>query len=113
MKKDDVYPSKWLKVSDVGPGLVLTITGAQEEMFKVQGSETEKEKKLVIGFAETKKRFTVNKTNFDLIAKATGEDDTDNWTGKRIKIIVEEVEAFGKPTEGMRVESAPKAKVKK
>lgn len=111
MKKDDIYPSKNLKVSDIGPGLTLTITKIGREEFKKQETG-EVEAKAVAYFAETKKRLIVGKTNFDLIADVTGEDDSDGWIGKRIRLVVETVEAFGKDVEAIRVEKPPKVKVK-
>ncbi len=113
MRKDELFPSKWIKTVEVGAaGLVLTIAAVKKEEFKKPDSDV-KEVKPVAFFAETKKGFPINKTNFDLIVDATGEEDTDDWVGKRIKLVVEEVEAFGKTTEGVRVEKAPKVKVKK
>jgi hypothetical protein len=112
MKKGDVYPSKYLKPVDVGSnGLVLTITDVKTVIFKDQAKGTE-ESKPVAYFAETKKGLPINRTNWDLIVDVTGEDDTDDWKGQRVKLIVEEVEAFGKDVEGIRVTKAPKARVK-
>ena len=107
MRKSDVYPSKYLKVVDVGSkGLILTIVDVKMVEFKDQSKGTT-ETKPVAFFAEDKKGLPINRTNWDLIAELHG-DDSDDWKGQKVKLIVEEVEAFGKAVESIRVVKAPK-----
>jgi hypothetical protein len=67
------------------------------------GQGADKSKKLVIGFAGKKKRFVVNKTNANTIAKVLGSDDTDDWIGQRITLRAMEVEFQGNMVMSIRV----------
>ena len=101
MKLNDAYPSQFLTAEDLD-GKDITITIAEIELEEI-GQGHDKSKKLVIGMTGKKKRFVVNKTNANTIAKVLGSDDTDDWLGQRITIGPREVEFQGNMVWSIRV----------
>jgi hypothetical protein len=100
MKKDDIYPSKYLKASD------LPEEGAQAatiEKVTVEEIGLKKDKKPVIHFSNLDKSFICNKTNWNTISKSTGSEDSDGWIGKTINLYRAEVEFQGDMVEAIRV----------
>ncbi len=83
MKKDDVFPSKYFKGSDLPEPKVVTIEIVKNEVFKNTGKE---ETKPVVYFKKTKKCLILNRTNWDSICDITGKDDMDDWPGQRIEL---------------------------
>ena len=108
MKMNDVFPTKYLQASDLdGADVPVTITGCEiEEMGK------DKDRKPVLTFKGTEKKLVLNKTNWSVIAKVLGTDETDDWIGQRITLYPTEVESFGETVMAIRVRlklPAPKA----
>jgi hypothetical protein len=85
MKRNDVFPSKYLKAIDLkGKACVATIESAPYETLKgLDGTET---KKIVLYFKNAEKALPLNTTNFDAVSDATGRPDTDDWSGQRIEL---------------------------
>lgn len=104
MKQEDVYPSRFLKAEDLDDELTLTIT--RVEMATLQGNKGEEQHKPIVFFQEVAKGLIINKTNWKLIAGATGEDDSDNWKGKQITLFVIDVDAFGDVVAAIRVKKS-------
>jgi hypothetical protein len=78
MKKDERFPSKWLKAVDLkGKAAVVTIDRAEMEVFK--NDKGYEEDKLVVYFKNKKKGLICNQTNWDLISQVTGTDDDSSW----------------------------------
>ena len=99
----EMVDSKFLKKEDAGDGILVTIKGVEKRDV---GTESEPEQKWVLLLAETKP-LVLNSTNLALIEKATGSDDTDDWTGKQIVLFNDENVSFGgKLTGGVRVDVA-------
>jgi len=106
MKKSDVYPSNFLKSTDLpGPKLV-TITELGMEPVGPK-----KEDKPVIYFREFDRPMVVNKTNFDSLVEITGEEDSDDWPGKKVVLYPTKVDFAGDKVEAIRIR-APKVKSK-
>lgn len=62
MKRDDVFPSPFLKAADLnGEPVTLTIASVTYETFKNRKGNDEQ--KPVVAFRKTKKRLIVNITN--------------------------------------------------
>ena len=101
MKLNDAYPSQFLTAEDLD-GKDIAITIAEIELEEI-GQGHDKSKKLVIGMTGKKKRFVVNKTNANTIAKVLDSDDTDDWIGQRITIGPREVEFQGNMVWSIRV----------
>ena len=86
MRKDEVFPSKYLKAADLkGKACVATIESAPYVTLKgLDGNET---KKIVLHFKAAQKTLPLNATNSDAVCDATGCPDTDDWPGQRIDCI--------------------------
>ncbi len=101
MKQNDVYPSRFLKAEDLDDELTLTIT--KVEMIDLEDKQGQSQQKPVVYFKEVQKGLIVNKTNWKLITESTGEEDSDNWTGKQITLFTLDVDAFGDIVAAIRV----------
>ncbi len=83
--------------------LTLTIRDIKPE--KLRNSAGKEEAKEVLFFAETSKGFVLNKTNAKRIAVLYGKQ-TGAWTGQRITLYTEPVQAFGETHNALRVAPA-------
>ena len=110
MNINSAFPSKYLKASDADSDLVLTITKVTVERV---GQGAKAEDKPIVYFKEVERGLCCNKTNAKLISQICKSDDTDDWTGKQIKIIATEVEYQGELVMSLRVRSVEKTKVVK
>lgn len=109
MKRSEMYPSKYLSADDIDGEVVVTIKSVRMETMK--DNEGQEQEKPVVFFKESQKAMVLNKTNADRIFEQVDED-TDNWPGKQITLIVESVTAFGETKWAIRVKPtrpAPKA----
>lgn len=95
MKVNDMFPSKYMKGDDLGgkPWSFKISRVVLEEMHDKQTKS--KVKKPVVYFYGPKKGLILNRTIAEQIAKATGQDDTDNWPGHLVTIHPATVFAFG------------------
>jgi hypothetical protein len=98
---NDFFPSPWMKGDDFAEPVVATLKSVSPEQFEGDGGEMET--KAVARFEETAKALILNKTNFQMLASITGEQDTDNWTGIQVTLRAEKVAAFGKVHNAVRV----------
>ena len=97
----DMFPSRFLKESDVVEPKLYTVKSVTIEEI---GRPGEEELKAVVHFEETEKQMTLNKTNAQRMEKALGSDNSDDWKGKQIVVYWDEnVEYAGKMTGGIRV----------
>lgn len=72
-------PDNWFTASD------FTADGRTLEIEKVEMTEIEPSRsKLVVFFKGETKGLVLNEVNQRIIAKNTGQDDTDNWAGYHI-----------------------------
>jgi hypothetical protein len=84
MKRDDVFPSKYLKAADLnGKPVTVTIKDAPYETLK--SSEGKEQGKTVLYFVRGKKTLPLNIVNWDSVAEICG-DDTDAWPGHTIEL---------------------------
>ena len=101
MKKDEVFPSKYLKAADLGgKPLVVTIDRAVLETLK--SPEGKSQEKTVVSFRGLKKTLPLNLTNWNSIADICG-DDTDDWPGHQIELYPTTTEMGGKAVDCIRV----------
>ena len=89
MKYQQAYPSRWLKAEQL-PGEVEVIIDSVdlEDVTNIKG---ETEQKLVAMFVEPvyeggPQRMIVNKTNGTTIARLADSDETDCWTGVKLRL---------------------------
>lgn len=100
MKMSDVFPSKYVKASDLN-GKTVTLTIKELVVEKI-GHGAEEERKPVLYFNRATKGLVLNRTNGMTIAGLYG-DESDDWTGKRISIYPTKVRAFGTMQDCIRV----------
>lgn len=102
MKGNDFFSGKSLKAEDLnGHEPVVTIAKVTTQTFD-DGS-----RKPIIHFEGKEKTLVCNRTNWNSIVEITGEEDSDNWTGCKIKLITARVDFQGKRVPAIRVEPPP------
>jgi hypothetical protein len=97
--KSDALPSKYLKAADI-PAQGLPVKIAKIEREKVG---TEQKEKWVVYFRGVEKQLVLNGTNWDLIAAALREEDSDAWIGKTIELYPTQTPFGGKLVDCIRV----------
>lgn len=103
MRKDQIFPSKYIKEPDLrGRDVTATIESVERVTF--QGKPG-----LVVHFEGKEKGLVVNQTIFDQIEASTGESDTDRWPGHRITLYPTETTYQGEMKPVVRVRSRPPA----
>lgn len=92
------FPSKYLSAADLdGTEPIVTIKNVKAEAI---GDD----QKLVVYFVGKEKGCVLNKTNANSIADIAKSDDTDDWTGKKLRLITVKVEFQGKRVPAIRIE---------
>lgn len=108
MKATAMIPSKFLKKEDVDPPKLVTIKAMRQA--NVGMDDQPEELKWTVTFKELEKPMVLNSTNIQLIVKALGTDETDDWIGKQVVVYNDPNVSFGgKITGGVRIR-APKKK---
>ncbi len=99
MNLDTVFPSKYLKASDLPEvGQSFTI-----EEIKMEEVGREKDQKPVIYFQGEDKGFVCNKTNKNTMKKLFGTVESEDLIGKTIKLISMEVPFGDEMVESIRI----------
>lgn len=99
MRASDIFKGKSLKAEDIqGRDPIVTIESISLQTFDDNTT------KPVIKFRNAEKQLVCNKTNWNAIVDITGEEDSDNWTGKKIRLVVAKVDFQGKRVPAIRVE---------
>lgn len=96
MRRDDVFPSKWIKASDL-QGRQVTVTIDRLEMETI-GDET----KPVLYFIGKEKGMVLNQTNWGSIEPIAGED-TDQWHNQKVVLFPTKVQFNGKMVDAIRI----------
>ena len=98
MKKNDVFPGKYIKHADLG-GCEVRVTMDYTEMKEMQGQDEEKP---VLYFKDKTKGLVVNVTNWDTIEDADG-DESDDWHDSDIVLCPAKTRFGGKMVDCIRV----------
>ena len=99
--------SKYCKKEDVGDGIIVTIKSVSQDNLAQEGQP--EEIKYILNFREDIKPLVLNWTNIQLCAKATGSEDTDDWSGKKIELYTDDNVSFGgKLIGGIRIRKVGK-----
>lgn len=102
MKRKEVFPSNFLKADDI-PGMGETFKMKELKIVEIKDIDTQELiPKPVLFFDGLEKGLILNATNWDRIAKFHG-DESKGWAGKKIKLVLEAVTAFGKTSDCIRV----------
>lgn len=75
---------------------IVTIFGFAEEEIKSQSGDAKT--RWVLTFDETEQKLVLNKTNGNLICKALGTDEMNDWKGQKIALYVNHDVQFGAET---------------
>ncbi len=100
MKESQAFPSNWLKAGEFTTATVYTVATVTTETV---GQGENAEAKRVLSFKETDKELVLNKTNWKAIAKISGQDDDDQWTGTKVELFKTVVEFKGDHVDAIRV----------
>lgn len=106
MNINTAFPSKYLKSADAEEkDLILTVARVKMETI---GQGAKQEHKPVVYFTEVEKGLVLNKTNAKMIGRIAKSDDTDDWTGAKIRLVSAEVEFQGDLVMSLRVRPVAK-----
>lgn len=107
MRIGEMKDSKFLKKEDVGTGKLVTIASMEQQ--NVAMDDQPPEMKWILHFHEFDKGMALNWTNIQLIAKAVGSEETNDWVGKKIVLFEDPNVSFGgKLVGGIRVRAVRK-----
>jgi hypothetical protein len=110
MKRDEVFPSKYLKASDLnGKSIVVTIESAPLEVLKNPGGK--EQTKTVLYLRGGKKALPLNVVNWDSVAEICGAD-TEDWPGGKIELYPARTQMGGKMVDCIRVRAPRDAAAK-
>jgi hypothetical protein len=104
MRREDVFPGRFLTKSEIGAmhagDRVLIVVRVEVERFD---DEDPRDAKPIMFFREGPKGVPLNKTNWDILAHAYG-DDSDDWIGRPVELTIDpNVTYGGKRCGGIRV----------
>ncbi len=95
----DLYPSKYLKSSDI-KGHEPTVVIASLEVEEIGKGEH----KPILRFQNKQKGMVLNRTNADAITEFLGPD-YDHWIGREVTLYVARVQGPNGITDGLRVKA--------
>lgn len=101
MKRDQVFPSKYLKASDL-QGREIPVTVSHVELIKMNDDQ----KKPVMFFEGKEKGLVVNQTLWEMIEMLTGYGDTDDWLGQRFVLFPTTTKFRGQEVACIRVKAS-------
>jgi len=103
MRKDEAFPSKYLRAEDLRGPTIVEIENVIPELLK--NNEGVTKEKIVLYFKGHKKCLVVNATNFDSIVDITGQADSDDWAGHRIEVFPTTTTMAGKRVACIRIQA--------
>jgi hypothetical protein len=102
--------SNFLKKEDCDRPVLVTISNVTQENVAKEGAP--QELKWCLHLEEFDKPMVLNSTNGQLIARITGSEETDDWTGSRIVLYHDPSVSFGgKIIGGIRVRAPKKGAI--
>jgi hypothetical protein len=100
--KQDRFPRRFLSAPDL-KGKPVTLKIGREYMEELADTTGKKRNKSIMSFKGTDKELVLNVTNFDSIVEATGEHDSEKWSGKKIVLYPTTTQMGGKTLDCIRV----------
>lgn len=101
-KVSELKDSKYIKKEDCP--LSLTISHVEQENMAMEGEG--EDLRWVLHFEETPKGLVMNITNGEIMAENFGDDEMNNWRGRRVDLYNDRNVVYrGKRTGGVRVKS--------
>lgn len=108
MHISELKESKFLKKEECDPPILVTIREVTQENIAKEGAP--QELKWCVHFEETEKPLVLNSTNGQLIAKALGSEESDDWAGQKVVLYHDPNVSFGgKIVGGIRVRGQKQA----
>ena len=101
---DDIYPSRYLKASDITAETKATIKDVQKDKIG-------EDEKLVVVFDNIEKGLVVNKTNCGRIEKIVGSKVFGDWPGQIVSLYTIRVPFKGEDVPAIRVKAPEVAPV--
>lgn len=92
-KTKDMLPSNYLKQADFDQPYIVKIRKIEQKNIAMEGKPADM--KWLAHFEEFEKPMVLNTTNIQLMEKACGSDDTDDWIGKAIIVYTDPNVSFG------------------
>lgn len=111
MKRGQALPGKYLSKDDFDPPVLAQIASVSAEMIEGDDGARQKPVLYIMGPSrpiDVTRGVILNGTNWDSIVAITGEDDSDNWTGKQIVLYHDPNVMFGRQKIGGIRIRAPK-----
>lgn len=102
MRIADVYPSRYLKASDLDDPTRARVTAITTELFGEK-----KEPKFVFTLTGQTKPFVCNVTSARTMEELTGSDDADDWIGTEVMLKPTKVSMSGKMVDSILLSRAP------
>jgi hypothetical protein len=104
-KINEMLPSNYLKQSDFDQDYIVTIRSIEQRNIAMDGKP--EQLKWLAFFEEFDKPMVLNSTNIQLMAKACGSEDSDDWVGKQVIVYTDPNVSFGgELVGGLRVKPA-------
>lgn len=100
MNIGDLFPSRYLRASDITRPITVTISGLKVE--DVAGTGDPADEKPVLFFKQSKRGLVLNKTNARIIELARGPE-IDQWVGREIVLFQTETDLRGQRVPCIRV----------
>lgn len=85
-----------------GEQRLVTVKSVEQKTIK---SDRGDEQEITINFVEAYKPMIINSTNAKTIAKISGSNFIEDWTGLQFYIVVKKVKAFGDVVDALRISS--------
>lgn len=105
MRITDVYPSRYLKASDLDGATRARVTAVTTELFG-----DKKEPKFVFTLTGQTKPFVCNVTSARTMEELTGSDDADDWVDTDVLLTPTKVSMNGKMVDSILLSRAPVAR---
>jgi hypothetical protein len=104
--RNEAFPSHYLQSADVkkAPGGRLVDTIEYVKMEKMQGRDGQSERSKPVVYLGNNKPFVCNATNWNTIADTLG-DESDDWTGGKVALVVKRVQMGREMVDGIRVDA--------
>jgi len=88
----------------IGSGDVKLTIDRVEHLDKIKYANGQEETNVnLLYFKETEKPLSLNKTNITAIVTILNTNKVQDWAGKKVKLTVQKVEAFGKIADAVRI----------
>ena len=101
MKINEVFPSAYLKASDLKGGQRTVVIDDCKTQEIGQGDDVKQMP--VLEFRNGAGALVCNKTNWNTLYASFGGEDTDEWRGRSITLFVAQVNFRGELVDGIRI----------